>query len=123
MGFFDELEDEVQPDYTQLKLNRGDYEPVFAQLESGWKFEDKHTKPGADRKERIEETCTISAEHAHFVYQVRVVVCRGKEQMEETSNDRRVLDRDGLVELLNDQPRLGQAALKAVGVDTTRKMF
>lgn len=128
MGFFDDLDSEVRiPDADEVHTPQvGDFAPVLDKLKGGWVHTLRRVKPGQDRTKALEfQVVEIHYDDARgrFVWSARLAEQMGRRVGRTLNDEERVLDEQGLVDAFIESPWVGQAALKAAGVDLTLPDF
>ena len=129
MGFFDDLESEVQRPSdvpTREVSDMGDYRVVVDKLKGGWVHRIHRMKPQKDKtkpQELQEVEVAWSPAKGRFTWRTSLAETMGRKRGRVLSEDTRILDEEGLLDALGQAPWIGQAALDALGIDRSRPEF
>ena len=129
MGFFDDLESEVQRpvgDDLARPVELGDYSVVVAKLREGWVHRMHRMKPNQDKskpRQFQEVEVAWDPRRSKFTWRLTLAETMGRRKGRTIDEDIRVFDEQGLIDAFGESPWIGQAALDELGVDRSRPEF
>lgn len=118
MGFFDDLDAKASP-LPQQGPAQDEHQALsdaIDKLALGWVWEGVLTPPPPpDAEEHVEQRVRIEARGGRFL--VTHSLAQGRRNRRKTidTQSERSLDRQGLIELLRDQPQVARKLLEAIG--------
>ena len=129
MGFFDDLESEVnrpEGDDLERPVDLGDYGIVVAKLREGWVHRLHRMKPNQDKsKPRQFQEVEIAWDEGRgkFTWRLTLAETMGRKKGRTIDEDIRVFDEQGLIDAFGESPWIGHDALDKLGVDRSRPEF
>ena len=116
MGFFDDLErslpDPIDPD---APLDGKLFGPALDKLQGGWVFVAVLVEGDPREREQLDEAVEIRWAGGRFLYITRLQEKKGTKATVVRNESSRKLDREGLIELLQDQRRVARKLVEAAG--------
>jgi hypothetical protein len=116
MGFFDDLErklpDPIDPD---APLDESLFGPALNKLEGGWVFGTILVEGDPREREQLDEAVEIRFTGGRYLYITRLQEKKGTRNTVVRSESSRKLDREGMIELLQDQRRIARKLVEAAG--------
>lgn len=116
MGFFDDLERSLpEPIDPGAPLDGKLFGPALDKLEGGWVFTAVLVEGDPHEREQLDEAVEIRWTGGRFLYVTRLQEKKGTRMQLVKNESSRKLDREGMIELLQDQRRVARKLVEAAG--------